>query len=304
MRLGSREEAFTVVPDTGSSNVWAYSSTCWSAPCWTHNTYHAKKSSTYEKDGTNFEITYGSGSIKGFQSKDTVYFGDLQAEHFPFGEIKSADGIAFLVGKLDGILGLGFDTISINDDPVFFEEANTEDKSFSFVMKDKSEESYMVIPGYETDVYAETDFTFHDVIEKAYWSLNLTEVKVNGQVIEFTRELPKFVVDSGTSLSIGPAPFIDAIFANIPEVAQDCSNLEELPSISFTIDEVEYTMAPEDWVLNVDSWLGSGCLNGIQGGQLPDEFNYFIVGDNFFRGKVVHFVQDQENPRVGFAAQK
>jgi len=28
-----------------------YSSSCWSLPCWYHDTYDAKKSSTYEKDG-------------------------------------------------------------------------------------------------------------------------------------------------------------------------------------------------------------------------------------------------------------
>jgi hypothetical protein len=65
--LGSQNEEFTIIPDTGSSNLWVYSSTCWTSPaCFTHHTYHAKKSSTYEKDGQKFDITYGSGSIKGF----------------------------------------------------------------------------------------------------------------------------------------------------------------------------------------------------------------------------------------------
>jgi hypothetical protein len=63
--IGTPPQKFKMVPDTGSSNLWVYSHSCWAIPCWTHSTFNNSKSSTYKKDGEAFDITYGSGSIKG-----------------------------------------------------------------------------------------------------------------------------------------------------------------------------------------------------------------------------------------------
>jgi saccharopepsin len=68
-----------------------------------------------------------------------------------FGEITSVSGMAFYASQLSGILGLAYDTISVNKLPTFLDSSNLQDKSFSFYLTLNPDESYMTIPGYDKD---------------------------------------------------------------------------------------------------------------------------------------------------------
>lgn len=80
------------------------------------------------ENGTEFAIRYGTGSLEGIISNDVLVcismrarislthaqnVGDLQIPHQDFGESVKEPGITFAVGRFDGILGLGFDTIAV-----------------------------------------------------------------------------------------------------------------------------------------------------------------------------------------------
>lgn len=93
--VGTPSQTFTVVPDTGSSNLWLYSKKCNDIPCWYHTTYDATASSTYQADGRAFDITYGSGSITGTVSKDVAQLGSVAVNGMGFGEVTGVSGVAF-----------------------------------------------------------------------------------------------------------------------------------------------------------------------------------------------------------------
>ena len=105
IEIGTPGQSFTVVPDTGSSNLWVYASDCNSVPCKTHNTYDSTASSTYSSDGEPFIIEYGSGGVNGFVSQDVATIGDVQGT-MGFGEVKKVSGATFYVSEMDGIVGL------------------------------------------------------------------------------------------------------------------------------------------------------------------------------------------------------
>lgn len=163
VEIGTPAQKFTMVPDTGSSNLWVYSKSCWSLPCWTHSLYDSKKSSTYEKDGSDFTIQYGSGGVKGTVSKDVAMIGDDIKAPMSFGEVTSASGVSFIASQMSGIIGLAYDTISVNKLPTFFDNSSLDDKSFSFYLHDTDKESYMVIPGMDSENYEEIQK--HNVVE-------------------------------------------------------------------------------------------------------------------------------------------
>lgn len=275
--VGTPAQTFTVVPDTGSSNLWMYSHKCWSLPCWNHKTYDSSKSSTYVSDGQDFEIQYGSGGVGGFVSKDVARIGDIES-HMSFGEVTKASGTSFLVGKMAGIVGLAYNTISVDALPTFMDQTNLEDKSFSFYLHTNPDKSYMVIPGMDEENYGVIES--HKVIEEKYWSLNLTGLAQGDKKI--TVDGTKAVIDSGTSLLVGPKTVVDPLIEGIA-VAQDCSNIDSLPELTFTIDTQAYTLAPSDYVLSVSALGQTECLLGIQSMDFPEGFNYFILGDVFMR---------------------
>jgi saccharopepsin len=125
IQIGSPPQTFTVVMDTGSSNLWVPSTRCSSIACFLHKRYDASKSSSHIENGTEFAIRYGTGSLEGVISNDLLQMGDLTIKGQDFGESVKEPGITFAVGRFDGILGLGFDTIAVQGVvPPFYQMVN------------------------------------------------------------------------------------------------------------------------------------------------------------------------------------
>jgi cathepsin D len=61
-----------------------------------HPTFDNSKSSTYQKNGEAFDITYGSGSIKGTVGQDVAKIGDDIVAPMGFGEVTHVKGTSFL----------------------------------------------------------------------------------------------------------------------------------------------------------------------------------------------------------------
>ena len=139
VEIGTPGQKFQVCFDTGSSNLWVPSSKCKFSqiPCDAHEKYDSEKSRSYEPNGEDFAIQYGSGSLSGFLSSDTVRLGNsIEIKDQTFAEATKEPGLTFLFAKFDGILGLGFKEIAVDGVTPVFDNAvaqnQVEKDQFSF----------------------------------------------------------------------------------------------------------------------------------------------------------------------------
>jgi hypothetical protein len=164
---------------------------------------------------------------------------------------------------MSGILGLGYQNISVDGLPTFVDSSDLSDKSFSFVLKSNPDQSYLTMPGYDESILNGNDFTFHNVIETRYYSLKLDSVSQGTN--KTSGDGYKAVIDSGTSVLVGPAALVNPLINGIT-VNDDCSGIEKLPDVTFTIDGIDYVLTYNDYVLQVEQDGQKECVLGILGG--------------------------------------
>lgn len=217
--IGTPAQTFKVIFDTGSSNLWVPSKSCKSLACDLHSKYDSSKSSTYTKNGTAFNITYGSGGMEGFWSLDTVSLADnVSADNCFVGEATKLDGLSFMVSKFDGILGMAWPAISVDTvNPIFVElwnQKKVEDNSFAFFLtKDAGKEGSALTLGGVNPDYAASNFTYYDLAMENYWLLKGDKATFNGS----SYDNDYYIVDTGTSVLVGPVADVVEITKDIPK---------------------------------------------------------------------------------------
>ncbi|KAI8339343.1 rhizopuspepsin II [Chlamydoabsidia padenii] len=109
--VGTPPQNFKLDFDTGSSDLWFASTLCTSCSS-KHTKFNPAKSSTYKKEGKTWQISYGDGSnASGITGIDTVTIGGLKIKNQRI-ELAKRESSQFQSGATDGLLGLGFDSIS------------------------------------------------------------------------------------------------------------------------------------------------------------------------------------------------
>jgi len=312
--IGTPAQNFKVVFDTGSSNLWVPSKKCslLQVACKLHKKYDSSKSSTYVANGTDFAIQYGSGACSGILSQDVVTAGDLTIKDQTFAEITKEPGIAFIAGKFDGILGLAFDSISVDSvTPWWYNLVNqgeVSDPVFSFwLSKDPnaSQGGEITFGGLDDSRYS-GDVTYVPLNSETYWAFLMDDLKIGGKSAGVCSDC-QAIADTGTSLLAGPKDDVqkinDAIGAKTGptgEATVDCSALSSMPDISFTLKGKDFTLTPDQYVLKVSAGKSTECLSGFMGIDLPKPL--WILGDVFIGSYYTVF--DFGNKQVGFATAK
>ncbi|KAI0650814.1 aspartic peptidase A1 [Trametes meyenii] len=307
--LGTPPQSFKVVLDTGSSNLWVPSTKCTSIACFLHSKYDSTSSSTYKANGSEFSIQYGSGSMEGFVSQDTLTIGDLTIKQQDFAEATKEPGLAFAFGKFDGILGLAYDTISVNHivPPVYnlINQKLIDSPVFSFRLGSSEEDGGEAIFGGIDDNAYTGKIDYVPVRRKAYWEVELEKVALGDDDLEL--ENTGAAIDTGTSLIALPTDMAEMLNTQIGakkswngQYTVDCAKVPDLPDLTLTFNGKPYVLKGTDYVLEVQGT----CMSSFTGIDinLPGGGSLWIVGDVFLRK--YYTVYDLGRDAVGFALAK
>jgi len=308
--IGTPAQTFKVVLDTGSSNLWVPSTQCGSIACYLHKKYDSSSSSTYKSNGSSFEIHYGSGSLTGFISQDTMTIGDLTVKKQDFAEATSEPGLAFAFGRFDGILGLGFDTISVNKIvPPFYnmvDQKLLDEPVFAFYLgdtNDSGDESEAIFGGINKDHY-EGKITYIPLRRKAYWEVDLDAITFGDETAEM--ENTGVILDTGTSLNVLPSALAELLNKEIGakrgyngQYTVECDKRDSLPDITFTLSGYNFSITAHDYILEVSG----SCISTFQGMDFEAPVGPLaILGDAFLRRW--YSVYDLGKGAVGLAKAK
>lgn len=311
--LGTPAQDFTVVYDTGSSNLWVPDTTCSNCGT-THAAFKSKDSSTYKANGEKFSIQYGSGALSGFVGEDTVTWGSLDIDNGLFAQATNEPGDTMQRMKADGILGLAFQSISVdNIVPPFFQAVK------QGLIKNAEFGVYLSGDGTMTPTTTSeitlggTDASkmggavqWNPLISESYWEIALDAVEWADGGALFTG-VNKGVVDTGTSVLGIPTAAVAGIASKLGcklleagEYTCTCSDVASFPSIDITLASGKFTLTPEDYVVKVNALFETVCLLGFVGLDVPAPRGpLMILGDVFIRQ--FYTVFDATNKQVGFA---
>lgn len=139
-----------------------------------------------------------------------MQIGDVKIKHQDFAEATSEPGLAFAFGRFDGILGLGYDSISVNKVvPPFYNMLNQgllDEPVFSFYLSDTAngddDESEACLGGINKDHYT-GDLIKLPLRRKAYWEVDLDAITFGGETADLDNT--GIILDTGTSLIALPS---------------------------------------------------------------------------------------------------
>ncbi|GAA6012086.1 hypothetical protein JCM10207_005123 [Rhodosporidiobolus poonsookiae] len=293
--VGTPPQTFTVDFDTGSADFWIPGTTISG-----YDTFDPSTSSTANKTDGSFQIVYGDGStVSGPVYMDTVAVAGLEAKGQHFSPVDHM-GAEFSDTPIDGILGMAYSSLSNMGASTFFDTLHQQGKVarnlFSFILGD-SDDGELFLGGVDSTKLGGA-IHYSPVTQKGYWMIE-GSVGVNSNVSSSGQNM---IIDTGTTLIIGPPVEVDNFFAQVPTAKKwqsgyyqyDCSAQF---SAQFTISGQTYEINQDNLNLGLVSEGSSYCVAGIAGQYVG--VNSWIIGGVFLRNVVSVF--NLQNNAVGFA---
>ncbi|KAF9355277.1 hypothetical protein BGX26_006791 [Mortierella sp. AD094] len=302
-----------VRPSFCSSDIWFPSTLCTSIECKRHNRFNPKKSKTYKKDGREWNMLYGDGSVaNGILASDMVDVGGIKVRQ-TIG-LSVGEGGQFVNSPEDGIFGLGFASLeSVKGVKTFMDNAIASKALASPVFsvflpsirRNGGKGGNFLFGGIDHSSYT-GNLTYIPVTKKGYWQVHISDVKVQGKSIHKSAE---GIIDTGSSLVVVSR---DAAAAFHSKIKGAINSLEDggwtVPfSLAKSHESMSFALGGKDFFVPLAdiAWSpvkegSSTCFSGIQASNGDD---LWILGDVFIKNNYCVFDYSSK-PSIGMAPLK
>ncbi|KAG2016244.1 aspartyl protease, variant 2 [Coprinopsis cinerea AmutBmut pab1-1] len=322
--IGTPPQAFEVVLDTGSADLWVADIAC--ATCTGIPLFDPARSSTVQQSAAGTTIRYGSGAVAGSINRDTVRLGNFTVERQTF---LAADQLSstLLDGGVSGILGLAFETIASTRATPFWQnllennQLSSPEMSFWLtrflnvsIAREAEPGGIFTLGGRNTSLYSgEIEFLDLPVSFPSFWLLPVRRITVQGRSVPIsTGSASLAAIDTGTTLIGGPSGDVEAIWAAVPGSRRSIGNegfwyypCRTEINITLNFGGKSWSISPDDMNLGQTSFGSSLCLGAIfdlgLGSNIPENSQNpgWVIGDTFLKN--VYSVFRADPPSIGFA---
>ena len=233
-------------------------------PCLLHHKYSSSDSSTYTANGTEFAIQYGSGACSGFLSEDVLTLGGATIKGQTFAEVTKEPGVAFIAAKFDGIMGLAFQTISVDHVvPPFYNMVSqglVDEAVFAFYLNRHGEDGELTVGGTDPSHYT-GPISYVPLTNETYWMFAMDDLSVGG--VSYCKDEPcHAIADSGTSLLAGPVAAVADLNKRIGAIGileAECEQMVDMYEAELE-KEIQEGLDPVAVCTAMSLCPGSNCL--------------------------------------------
>lgn len=325
MQVGTPGQTLMSIFDTGSGTFWVPSAECKAPGCTEHSPFDGSRSKTFAEDPEkdHFAIKYGSGEVKGKVIIDNIQVAGLTLPKARIGVVTREEGSAFENAAFSALVGMAYPSLArAGMTPVFdqmMQNKLMKHNRFTFFMSDQPAHGKSGI--WFDDVPASLfkgKLSKHPVVAKGYWSLNLLDVKVNGNSTGVCPRGCKVAVDSGTSLLTAPTTEAKTILSAIAGTSSlalvqgaGCQKMADAPTLTYSLEAQtangqktarDYNLAPADYMIEDEAGCGRPALNSL---DVPAPNGpVFILGDVFMSKYLSVFDRDADAVYIGEADQQ
>ncbi|KAF9542608.1 Vacuolar protease A [Mortierella hygrophila] len=304
VEIGSNMQKFRLDLDTGSSDLWVADITCRTR----RRRFVKANSTTYKPVAGKFQISYGDGSaVKGFLGQDRVNLGGLVIEDQVIG-LATAQSMSFSNDVIDGILGLGFNSISSMPGTLtpmdnMIKQNLIQSPIFSVWLGRSTEGGggEYRFGSYDPE-RIDGELTWCPVTVKRYWQIKCDGLFFGDVDLQLTSDV---IVDTGTTLVILPTDVAKAIHSQIPGSYYDDNNgwivpntpeVANLPGFQLLLNGTKFNVIMKDLMREDVEGKEGFVFSGIAS---SDRITTWILGDVFIKQNYCIFDLGQE--RVGIA---